>query len=143
MFRTLEISASGMVAQRTRMDTIAGNIAHVNTSLDEHGDKAPFMRRMVVMQPEANLPGSPTAPGQAPRSDGVRAEVKIDDATPVRKVHDPGHPHADTQGYVSYPNINLVTEFVNALEAGRAYDANVTAMEMSQQMLQATFKILS
>src|SRR5262249_52413149 len=123
MFKTLEISASGLQAQRTRMDVIAGNIAHAQTTVNENGKVEPFQRRIVMLTTKEN--GPRTAGG----GQGVQGEIDTDVKTPPREVFDPGHPHADKRGVVSYPNINVITEFVNALEASRAYEANLTAMD--------------
>jgi flagellar basal-body rod protein FlgC len=136
MFRTLDISASGLAAQRLRMDTIAGNIAHAHTTQNEDGKHEPFQRRLVVLQAE------PTTTGNTSGGVGVAAEVEIDAKTPPRKVHAPGHPHADADGNVAYPNVNVITEFVNAMEAARAYEANLTAMQMTREMIEGTFKII-
>ena len=136
MLRTLNISSSGLSAQRLRMDTIAGNIAHSHTTMDEHGNKTAFQRRLVVL--EADPQGSHQQLGQ-----GVRASVELDTETVSRRVHDPSHPHADAQGYVTYPNINVITEFVNALEATRAYEANLSAFQVTRNMIDSTFRLIS
>jgi flagellar basal-body rod protein FlgC len=134
MFRTLDISTTGLVAQRHRMDTIAGNIANVNSTRDDQGNLSPFQRRLVRFQAEDGAnPGS----GQ-----GVKFQIDVDRDTPARKVSSPGHPDADADGNVAYPNINLVTEFVNAVEASRAYEANVGAIDITKSMLQQTLKLL-
>src|SRR5689334_16817420 len=106
MFRTFEISASGLQAQRTRMDVIAGNIAHAQTTVNEDGKPEPFQRRIVVLAAQQDAPNRDNGGGQK-----VQAEVDIDTNTPPRKVFSPGHPHADSNGYVNYPNINIITEF--------------------------------
>ncbi len=136
MFHTLDISTSGLIAQRTRMDTIAGNIANVNTTQNEEGKIAPFQRRLVMMQPASVGTTSPTG------SQGVASTVEIDTVSPPRMAYEPGHPHANAEGKVLYPNINVVTEFVNAMEASRAYEANVTTMEVTKDMIQNTFRLL-
>lgn len=135
MFRTLDVSASGLVAQRVRIDTIAGNIAHSHTTQDENGNPSPFQRRLVVLEAQAD------AAAQS-RGTGVTAKVETDTQTPPRKVLDPGHPHADAEGYVSYPNVNPITEFVNAMEASRAYEANISAMQVTRDMIENTFRLL-
>lgn len=137
MFRTLDISTSGLLAQRQRMDTIAGNIAQANTTQAADGAVQPFQRRIVLFQADTSEPQAHT------RGVGVKYEVETDTATPPRRIHDPGHPHADAQGYVSYPNVNLITEFVNAIEASRAYEANLSAIELSKEMSLSTLKILA
>lgn len=132
MLRTLDICASGLVAQRTRIDVIAGNIAHAQTTLNEEGRPEPFQRRIVALATQ----------GDGRSGLGVRAEVEIDTQSLPRKVYDPHHPHA-VDGYVSYPNINVVSEFVNALEASRAYEANLTAMDVTKEMVDNAFRILA
>ena len=139
MFHTLDISASGLKAQRLRMDTIAGNIAQAQTTQDENGKNEPFRRKMVIMQTES----SAAAAGQNSGGVGVRTEVQPDNVTPLREVYQPGHPHADANGMVRFPNVNTVTEFVNALEASRAYEANLATMDMTKDMMTSTFQILS
>ncbi len=137
MLRAIDISTSGLIAQRQRMNTIAGNIANVNTTRDAHGNLAPFQRRLVTFS---------TADGHAGSQKGglgVAYRVEIDTQTVPRRVLQPGHPDADKDGYVSYPNINLITEFVNALEASRAYQANVTAIEMTKEMANLGLRILA
>jgi flagellar basal-body rod protein FlgC len=137
MLRTLDISSSGLVAQRLRMDTIAGNIAHSHTTVNEQGQPSPFQRRLVVMEAAATKSAD-----RAGRGVGVQANVETDTQTIPRKVHDPGHPHADKHGYVSYPNINVITEFVNAIEATRAYEANISTMRVTRDMIESTFRVL-
>lgn len=137
MFRTLEISASGLQAQRLRMDVIAGNVAHAQTTMNEQGEPEPFQRRITIMT--AQQPGSGSESG----GQAVKATVEIDQESKPRRVYDPGHPHHDADGYVNYPNVNLITEFVNAMEASRAYEANVTAMDVTKDMVQNTFRILA
>lgn len=136
MFRTLEISGSGLTAQRLRMDAIAGNIAHSHTTVDENGEAKPFQRRMVVL--ETQLPAKAGPAGGA----GVTASIDIDSTSLPRIVYEPGHPHADSRGYVSYPNINVITEFVNAMEATRAYEANLNTMQVTRDMIENTFRLL-
>lgn len=135
MFRTLDVSASGLAAQRLRIDTIAGNIAHSNTTQDEHGKPSPFQRRLVVLEAQ-------TEAEMKTRGVGVNATVEVDTQSLPRKVHDPGHPHADADGYVSYPNVNVITEFVNAMEASRAYEANISTMQVTRDMIETTYKLL-
>ena len=137
MLRAIDISTSGLIAQRQRMDTIAGNIANVNTTRNADGTPGPFQRRLITFSADdqnGKLDKQPV---------GVRYQIEIDSSTPLRRVHQPGHPDADKDGYVSYPNINVVTEFVNALEASRAYEANLATLEMTKQMAGLTLRVLS
>ena len=134
MFESLDISSSALLAQRTRMDTIAANIANMNTTRNARGEPVPYRRRFAVF-----------AAGQAdaPNKPGVSvAKIAIDHG-PFRKEYQPNHPDADKNGYVSFPNIDLAVEYVNALEASRAYEANVTAMEVSKAMLNASLRLLA
>ncbi|MDA1014546.1 MAG: flagellar basal body rod protein FlgC [Planctomycetota bacterium] len=135
MLKSIDISTSGLVAQRHRMDTIAGNIAHLNTTRDENGNPSPFMRRLVHFQTNDD-PMSST-------EGGVAFQVEIDTDTPPRLVHQPGHPDANAEGYVAYPNIDLMTEYTNAMLAARAYEANITAIEMTKQMGELGMQILA
>jgi flagellar basal-body rod protein FlgC len=135
MFRTLDVSASGLAAQRVRMDTIAGNIAHSHTTQDENGNHSPFQRRMTVLEAQTDA-------ATQSRGVGVKATVEIDTQSPTRKVLDPGHPHADAEGFVQYPNVNIITESVNAMEASRAYEANISTMQVTRDMIENTFRLL-
>lgn len=134
MFGSLDISTSALVAQRTRLNVIASNMANQNSIYDEQGDYAPFRRRIAVF-----APGDPTSGSDQ----GVHVkEILLDDA-PFRKVLDPAHPHADAAGYVEYPNVDSTMEMVNALEASRAYEANITAAEATKSMINAALRLLA
>lgn len=137
MFTTIDISTSGLIAQRQRIDTIAGNIAQVNTTRDADGNPVPFQRRLVTFAAAA------TDPESLRRGVGVEHRVEIDTATPFRRVYQPGHPDADADGVVLYPNIDLMTEYVNALEAARAYQANIAAIEMTKEIAHVGLRILA
>ncbi|MGE5609848.1 MAG: flagellar basal body rod protein FlgC [Bacillota bacterium] len=134
MFDALDISSSALVAQRARLDTVAGNIANMNTTRDAKGEAAPYRRRFVVF-----------SPGQAenPSLPGVHVQKIAQDRSPFRKVYEPSHPDANKQGYVQYPNIDMAVEFVNALEASRAYEANVTVMEVTKSMINSSLRLLA
>ncbi len=131
MLDTLDISASALQAQRTRLDTIAQNIANLNTTRNARGD-GPYRRKVAVFMPgradDASRPG-------------VHVQVKEDPS--VRMVHDQQHPHRDAQNMVRYPKIDLPVEFANALEASRAYEANVTTMEVTKAMINASLRLLA
>jgi flagellar basal-body rod protein FlgC len=137
MFRSLDLSTSGLVAQRHRMDTIAGNIANINTTRDEKGNVSPFQRRFVAFMAEQ------AKHGNEGRGTGVAFSVQVDHKTPPRKVVQPGHPDADASGVVQYPGIDLTQEFVNALEASRAYEANVATIDITKSMYNQALKILA
>lgn len=134
MLDILDISASGLVAQRTRVNTIAQNIANANTTHDAQGRRVPYQRRVVHF-----------AAGQ--RTDTSRPGVHVSgvrlDSTPPRKVYEPGNPDAGADGNVLYPDIKMEIEFVNALEASRAYEANITMMDTAKAMINSTLRLLA
>lgn len=134
MFDALDIGASGLTAQRVRMDTIAGNVANINTTRNARGERVPYRRRFVVF-----------SPGRAEDSSapGVRVAQIALDRSPFRKVFDPGHADADKDGYVLFPNVDLAIEQVNMLDASRAYEANVTMMETTKAMINSTLRLIA
>jgi len=140
MFTSLDVSTSALVAQRTRLDAISSNIANLSTTHNEAGEAKPYQPRFVVFQADDTIAG----PGGAA---GVKvASVEISNVEPNWK-YQPGHPDAikegDRQGYVAYPNIDMTSEFVDAVEATRAYEANVGVMEITKSLNQQTLKILA
>jgi flagellar basal-body rod protein FlgC len=137
MLETLDISASGLQAQRVRMDTIAANIANLNTTRDAQGRAIPYRRRFAVFASGLSTRGVDAA------QPGVHVGQIKQDMSPFQQRHQPGHPDADANGTVLYPNIDLSIEFVNALEASRAYEANVTTMEVTKNMMNATLRLLA
>ena len=137
MLRAIDISTSGLVAQRQRMNTISENIANMNTTRNAKGEKIPFRRRMVTFQAAAQR-AEDLAKGA-----GVKYQVSEDPHAKERSVHQPNHPDADESGYVKYPDINMIQEFVNALEASRAYEANLAALTTSKAMSQQSLTILN
>lgn len=136
MFSALDISASGLYAQRIRLNTIAGNLANAQTTRDAAGKPNPYRRRFVVFAP-GRPDGSP---------DGVHVAGVSEDQAPFVMKYDATHPDASKtgpdKGFVRYPNVHMMTEFVDALEATRAYEANVAAMENTKAMVQSTLRIL-
>lgn len=139
MLRALDISTSALVAQRTRLNAVSGNIANISSLKDENGNAKPYQVREVVFETDDSL----TVSGAS----GVKvAEIKSSDAEPKYR-YDPTHPLAikegERKGYVAYPNIDLTTEMVNALESTRAYEANVGVMEITKNMAQETLTILA
>jgi len=134
MFDGLEIAVSGLMAQRVRMDTIVENIANVNTTHIVKGEKIPYRRRFVVLaegrQGDTDMPG-------------VHVEQVGQDIAPFTKRYEPGNPDADAQGNVSLPNVDLSVEFVNAIEASRAYEANATMLEVSKAMINSSLRIIA
>lgn len=134
VFTGMDISASGMTAQRTRLDIISENIANVNSTRDADGNI--YKRKSVIFQEKGYpsfdevLLGTKGYVGQ-----GVKITSIIeDDETECRMVYDPSNPDADEDGYVTYPNVNTVTEMTDMIDASRSYEANVTAFNASKNM---------
>lgn len=134
MFGALDVSTSALVTQRTRMEVIAANLANSSAIYDAQGRYSPYRRRVAIL-----ATGDPTGGGR----EGVHVQKILLDQSPLRKVYDPGHPEADEQGYVGYPNVDSAVEMVNALEASRAYEANITAVEATKSMMQASLRLLA
>lgn len=138
IFNALNISTSGMTAQRLRMDVISENIANVSTTRTSDG--TPYRRKEVVFAEKANYPTFAQALSVQMGADGaVGKGVKVsqiteDTTTPERMVYEPSHPDADENGYVSYPNVNTVTEMTDLIDASRAYEANTTAFNASKSI---------
>lgn len=127
-FDALSASASGLTAQRLRMDTISGNLANSNTTRTASGQA--FRREMVVF--ESSPIGTTT---------GVRVNKIVEDQSPFRMVYEPGHPDANKQGYVAYPNVNPVTEMVDMISASRAYEANIAVVTTYKGIAQKALDI--
>jgi len=130
----MNISASGMSAQRLRLDVISQNIANVNTTRDENGN--PYRRKTVVFAEKDMTPfGDVLLRTAGNFGNGVKVTNIVEDTkTEFRKVYDPSHPDADEEGYVSYPNVNIVQEMTDMIDASRAYEANVTAFNATKSM---------
>jgi len=142
---TLAISASGMTAERLRMDVVANNLANVNTTRTPGG--GPFRRQQVSFSPAgtsfaqtlAGLSGDDSEDGAV--TGGVQVSGIVPDNRPFKRVYQPGHPDADAQGYVSLPNIDTVTEMVDMMGATRAYEANVAAVGAVKSMAMKALEI--
>ena len=142
LFQAFDISATGMTAQRFRTDIIAENVANVNTTRTVNGD--PYRRKIVTFQEKDVTPFSNVLQGtrQQFTGNGVKVvSVSEDDSTDFIMKYDPSHPDADENGYVSYPNVNIVTEMTNLIDSSRAYEANATAFDASKAMAQAGLQI--
>lgn len=133
MFEALDISSSALGAQRIRMDVIAGNVANMNTLRNVRGEHEPYRRRVALLESVKERDGTP----------GVRVGKIIQDPSELRRVYEPGHPDADADGYVKYPNIDLAMEMVNMMEASRAYEANVTMMETTKAMISSSLRLIA
>ena len=135
MFRAMDLSATGLTAQRQRLDVIAENLANVNTTRTTQG--GPYQRKSVVLKAEpdddfASLLGTP---------EKVEVLQITQDKKGLRPEFDPGHPDADEQGNVLYPNVNPVSELVHLMLASRAYEANVAVLRTGKTMAQKALEI--
>ena len=145
MFLGIDAAASGLTAERLRMDVISNNIANANTTRAQGGGA--YHRRYVVFQPREKGNGIgfeaflARASDRMRPGDGVRAVSIQSDRTQGPLVYDPGHPDANADGYVERPNINIVQEMVDMITASRAYEANVTAINAAKGMAQNALNI--
>jgi flagellar basal-body rod protein FlgC len=140
--RTFAISASGLHAERTRLDVIASNLANANATETPEG--GPYKRRSVVFVTaplEDAFGAAIEAAAEEGALRGVEVAAIVEDQKPPRLVFDPGHPDANAEGYVAYPNINMVGEMVDLLTATRAYEANVQAINAAKRMSEAALNI--
>lgn len=134
LFNAMNISSSGMTAQRLRTDIIAQNLANVNTTRDANGN--PYKRQTVVMsEKDVTSFSNVLMMVGGTTGNGVKvSKIVEDNDTPMKLVYDPSHPDANEEGYVSYPNVNTVTEMTNLIDASRSYEANVTAFNATKNM---------
>lgn len=144
LFDALNISASGLTAQRLRMDVTSANLANAQTTKTPEG--GPYKRQDVILQESS---GSDTfagslagAMGTDDAPAGVEVAAIVDDTTPTKKVYEPTNPEADKQGYVVMPNINPVSEMTDLIDASRSYQADVTAMQTTKTVFAKTIELL-
>ena len=143
MYGNLDVSVSGLIAQRTRLNTIAANIANRDAILDADGNYSPYRRRFTVF--EAGNPSASTAEG---RGQGVHVSAIELDQSELLKRWEPNSPYAQPPGtpdagYVYYPNIDTATEMVDGLDAQRAYEANIAAAEATKAIVAQALRLLS
>ena len=139
MLRAIDISTSALIAQRTRLNAVSGNIANISSLTDENGEANPYRAREVVFQTDDAL--------SINGASGVKVrEIATSEAEPLYR-YQPDHPLAikegKWQGYVAYPNIDLTTQMVDTLESTRAYEANVGVMEITKSLSRETLTILA
>ncbi len=134
IFDGMNVSATGMTAQRFRMDVISENIANINTTRDEDGEV--YRRKQVVFAEKSSLNFGDTLYNSLNvySPSGVRVTQVVEDQSDLRMVYDPTNPDADENGYVSYPNVDTVTEMTNLIDASRSYEANATAFDAAKSM---------
>jgi flagellar basal-body rod protein FlgC len=137
MIRALDITGSALVAQRTRLNVIAGNVANAFTTVQEDGTVQPYRRRYVTFAPNAE-------DGTGP---GVHVAEILEDPSEFKLRYDPGNQYAIKEGrwkgYVQYPNVNITMEYVDAMEASRAYEANVAVMNVTKTMVRQAIQLFA
>lgn len=142
---SFDISASGMSAQRLRMDIVAENIANIDTTRTEGG--GPYRRKEVVLENygagsfQEAMKAAANGQGIPSRNTGVRVAEIIEDDREFKRVYSPEHPDADEEGYVNYPNVDLLKETIDSMSATRSYEANVTALNAMKLMVQKALEI--
>ena len=146
LFDALDISGSGLSAERLRMDVTAENLANAQTTKGANGQ--PYQRKEVVLQEVggggfgAALAGAMGVGAQSASVGGVQVAGIVADTSPGKQVYDPGNPDANAQGYVTMPNVEPVTEMVDLISSSRSYEADVTAMQTAKQMFTKTLDLL-
>lgn len=144
IFRSIDIAASGLTAERLRMDTISNNIANVNTTRTNTGEA--YRRQMPVYAARQQDSFYETLQRVRGKSDtcqglGVKVVGIVEDQEPFKMVYDPQHPDANEEGYVAMPNVNIVKEMVDMISASRAYEANVTVVNAAKGMAMKALEI--
>lgn len=148
LFDAIDVSGSGLSAERLRMDITSENLANAQTTKDANGQ--PYRRKEVILQEAGSGVGSfgsvlagamGTGPGGSV-AHGVQVAGIVADGSPLKRIYDPGNPDADKNGYVTMPNVNTVTEMTDLISSSRAYEADVTAMQTAKQMFSKTLDIL-
>jgi len=132
MFNSIDISTSGLVAQRIRMNTCAANLANVDTVMSPDG--GPYQRRKVLFEAGKDV--------QDRTGEGVHV-ARIEKEAVFRTEYDPSNPYADENGYVKLPGIDPLMEMANMIEAQRAYEANITAVSVGKDMLNSSLRLLA
>ena len=139
-FDIFKISASGMKAQRTRMDTIASNLANVQTTTTEEG--GPYKKKEVVFKAVDVSDEKSFAGSLSKRMDGVEVDNIQESDKPFQQIYNPGHPDANAEGYVTLPNVNMMEEMTDMTAAARAYEANVNVLTTTKDMFLKTLELI-
>ena len=141
LFTSMKIAASGMTAQRTRVDVVAENLANAESTRTSSG--GPYRRRMVVLQTQSANPSfQDVFSSQQNQDAGVKVQSIVQDPSPFRQVYDPSHPDANAKGIVSYPNVNSVQEMADLTGASRGYESDVSVLQASKRMFMKTLGLL-
>ncbi|KUK57361.1 MAG: Flagellar basal-body rod protein FlgC [Synergistales bacterium 53_16] len=135
VFKPIDIAGSGLTAHRAMLDVISENLANANTTRTEDG--GPYMRKVPVFEERLVEAERGRMEGQGV----IVKEIGVED-TPPRMVYDPGHPDADEEGYVAYPNVSVIREMADMMAASRAYEANLEVVESAKAMWEAATELL-
>jgi len=138
-FRGMRISASGLTAERLRMDTISSNIVNAGTTRGKDGK--PYVRKIAMFQENLKEAYNKSNGKVEDKLNGVKAVGIVDDESELIKVYNPSHPDADEEGFVTMPNVNISNEMVELIASSRAYEANVNAMNAQKSMFLKTLEI--
>lgn len=144
LFGVLDVNASALIAERERAEVVASNLANAETTSTSGG--GPYKRQLVVFgtaPPGGDKFAQAMSRFGEPHVRGVRVEKVVQDNSPAVRRYEPGHPDADADGYVSFPNINPVEEMVNLMGAAQAYQLNVAAVQATKSMISETIQILT
>jgi len=141
LFSAMDIGASALTAERTRINVISGNLANANTTRTAEG--GPYKRKDAVFtaQPISPVFGETMSRLGAQQPAGVQVTQIVEDASPPRLQYDPHHPDADEKGFVSLPNVNVIEEMADMIVATRAYEANITAVQAAKGMALKTLEL--
>ena len=131
-FSSMQISATGLAAERLRMDTISSNMANASTTRNAQGEKSPYVRKIAVFQ---------EALDSKKQMAGVKAVGIEEDKSPLRREYNPNHPDADEDGYVTMPNVNVLNEMADMMVASRSYEANVDTLNALKNMFSKALEI--
>ena len=130
MFNTMRISATGLSAERLRMDVVTSNMANVQTTRGENGEA--YVRKIAVFEEALDAERELS---------GVKAVGIVDDSSPMNEVYDPSHPDADENGYVTMPNVNVLNEMADMMAASRSYEANIDTLNATKSMFSKALEI--
>lgn len=138
-FNSINVSASGLTAERLRMDLISENIANANVTRTASG--TPYRRKIAVFRAQETDSFQAILSGKTQTGNGVEIAGIVEDQSPFKKEYNPDHPDADVDGYVNLPNVEVVNEMINLISASRAYEANITAVNTTKAMAMKALEI--
>ena len=139
VFNSMKINASGLTLERLKMDIASTNIANVNTTRTEEG--GPYRRKEVVFQESLLNARNNITDQMEKKSFGVKVTEIMEDDENFKIIYDPNHPDADEDGYVMMPNVNMVDEMISLIKTQRSYEANITALNTSKNILKKALEI--